>query len=150
MKNNKELLHGVEGFVIGGIAGGVIALLLAPESGEETRHDINKYMRLARMKSRRLISDARVKSKELTKRAAEIKAKSKEFAEGRYMGSAESLEKEIKSLRAGLEKAINTYKNYYAETATPDNMIDEIFVDFNKNEPEQELNPKHEGMGKRY
>lgn len=151
MKNNSEFMRGLGGFVLGGVAGGVIALLVAPQSGEETRHDINKYMRFARIKKHKLVSDARVKSSELIKRAAEIKSKSKDFAAGKYSGSVEGLEKEIKSLKAGLNKAVETYRNYSTSDNVTDNIVEEIFVDFDRNSVDvDETIPKHEGMKRRY
>jgi gas vesicle protein len=150
MKNNNEFKLSFEGFLIGGIAGGLMALLMAPQSGVETRHDINKYMRFARIKRHKLISDAKIKSKELVKRAAEVKAKTREFAEGKYSGSVEGLEKEIRSLKAGINKAVEVYKNQHGESST-DRMVEEIFVNFDKNDFEMDDNsPKHEGMNKRY
>lgn len=151
MKNNNEFMRGFEGFVLGGIAGGVIALLLAPQSGEETRHDVNKYMRFARMKRHKLVFDARMKSRELVKKAADVKMKSKEFAAGKYTGSVENLEKEIKSLKAGLDKAVETYRKYPSKENNTDKMVEEIFVDFDRNSVEvDETIPKHEGMKRRY
>jgi gas vesicle protein len=151
MKNNNEFMRGFEGFILGGIAGGVIALLLAPQSGEETRHDINKYMRFARMKRHKLVADARIKSRELVKKAADIRSRSKEFAAGKYTGSVESLEKEIKSLKAGLDKAVKTYRNFTSKEGSADKMVEEIFVDFDRNDIEtDETSPKHEGMSRRH
>ncbi|MFO7447484.1 MAG: YtxH domain-containing protein [Ignavibacteriaceae bacterium] len=141
MRNTKGVTIAIEGFIIGSILGGAIALLLAPKNGRETRHDINKYARFARLKRRTIISDARNYSGELLKKAEEILDKSKTFAAGKYNGSAEGFEKEIESLKAGFNRAVEAYKNYTPES--DGRMAEEIFVDFD------ETLPKSEGMGRR-
>ncbi len=150
MTKKNELILGAEGFILGGIAGGLTALLLAPKSGAETRHDIYKYSRLARMKKRKLISDAKLYSHEMVRRAQEILDKSVSFASGKYNGSIDGFEKELAGIRAGFNKAIEAYKNYPGQST--DNMVEEIFVDFDdpslKNLNDEEL-PKREGMGRR-
>jgi len=151
MSKRNGFVLGIEGFLIGGIVGGLAALLLAPQSGVETRHDINKYMRFARIKRKKLVKDARYQSNELIKRAEEILNKSKSYASGKYAGTIEGFEKEMESLRAGLNKAVETYKNFPSDKTT-DNMLEEIFIDFDESSgknPDEDRFPKHEGMGRR-
>lgn len=152
MKNNNGFVLGVEGFLLGGILGGAIALLLAPKSGEETRYDIKKYTRFARLKKRKMITDAKTQSHDLVKRAQEILDKSKSFASGKYSGGMDSFEKEMESLKAGFNKAIETYKSYPASDKSADKMVEEIFVEFDSpsvKNMDDELLPKKEGMRRR-
>ena len=66
------------GFVVGGVAGAVAALLLAPQSGEETRG-------LIRDKSIELRDKASLQAEALSARAGEmasdVQARGKEFVE---------------------------------------------------------------------
>lgn len=69
----------ISGFVIGGLAGAAVALLLAPQSGEETRtlirdrsieirDQVEQTAAEARTKAEQLAEDARVRAEDLQKR----------------------------------------------------------------------------------
>ena len=84
------------GLVIGGLVGAAIALLMAPQSGEETRAQIrgtslelkdkaNESMAQAREKAEAITADARRRGEEITvearKRAEEIVAEARRNAD---------------------------------------------------------------------
>lgn len=78
------------GFVVGGLTGAVVALLFAPQSGEETRTYIKEksielrdkaaeQAELVASKAEQLAEDAKVRGKEAVET---VKARSKEAVEG--------------------------------------------------------------------
>ena len=96
MSDNDDFGMFLIGFVVGGVAGAVAALLLAPQSGEETRTLIkDKSIELRDMaaeqvdvmatKANKVAGDAKVRGKELVdsagKTANEAKARGKELVD---------------------------------------------------------------------
>lgn len=80
--NNNEFGAFMAGLLLGGIAGAITALLLAPQSGEETRKVIvEKSMELkdkaletvdeARLRAEKAADDARIAAKEYTQKLQE-------------------------------------------------------------------------------
>lgn len=67
------------GFVVGGVAGAVVALLFAPQSGEETRTLIKEKSIELRDKAGETATKARVEVDRLT---SEAKVRGTEFVEG--------------------------------------------------------------------
>ncbi|MBN2047508.1 MAG: YtxH domain-containing protein [Anaerolineaceae bacterium] len=108
--NNKSFGAFVLGFLFGAIAGGISALLFAPQSGEETRTLIKeksidvydkagKSLEEAYAQAEAALAEARVKIEEV---AAEAKEKSEELTHhGKIM-----LEK-IAKQEAGAEEVVN-------------------------------------------
>ena len=141
-RNDFSLIIG--GFLVGGLVGSLAVLLYTPLSGKKVRYKINKYTRYARLRKRRILAEARKQSDILIERAEEVLNKTKDFAEGKYKGSMDSLEKEITALKAGYKEAVETYKNYIPNSKPTDNIVNEIFAD-----SEDDLLPKFEGMHKR-
>ena len=112
MSENKMAKGLITGFLAGGIAGAIIALLYAPKSGKELRGDIRRksaelvdeaeeYLEAAKKKatqminegkekSNQLISDAKTKAQSLFKDAERIlsDAKSKASEEGGRLKTA--------------------------------------------------------------
>lgn len=146
--NNRSGINSLTIFLFGGIAGALAAMLYTPRTGADLRRDIsarfNEMMTRAREQRDRILDEAKTTSRDLMFRANNTFTKIKSYAEGRYTGSAEQLELEIKSLKNAINKAVDTYKNYGKETRTTDDMIKEIFAEY-----EDESLPKQEGMGRR-
>ena len=78
----------LSGFIIGGLVGAAVALLMAPQSGEETRTLLkDKSIELkdkatetaeeARVRAERLAEEARARAEELRRRGQEIYAEQK-------------------------------------------------------------------------
>ncbi|MCB0165684.1 MAG: YtxH domain-containing protein [Anaerolineae bacterium] len=96
------------GLVIGGLVGAALALLLAPQSGEETRAQIRdrslEYKDLAEdnlMTVRSRATEAGLKAQE---QVAALQAKSMEAIEKGKVSAAEALEKGKQSATEALEK----------------------------------------------
>ncbi len=96
MSDQSDFSAFLAGFVIGGLAGAAVALLMAPQSGEETRtiiHDRSIELKdkaveraeEARAKAEAAAAEARTRADELTKltreRATEIKKRGQEVIE---------------------------------------------------------------------
>jgi gas vesicle protein len=95
-ENNNDFGAFLAGFVVGGLVGAAVALLLAPQSGEETRtfiHDKSILLKdkaveqaeAARIKAEAAAAEARARADEISKltvdRAAELKKKGQEVYE---------------------------------------------------------------------
>lgn len=65
-------LNFLAGLGVGALVGAVAALLLAPQSGKDTREDIKAAADDLRNKADRVISDLSVSSDELVKKSKEI------------------------------------------------------------------------------
>jgi gas vesicle protein len=65
-------------FLLGAVTGGVIALLLAPEKGEVTRHKIRKGANDLYGKGRSLVKDT---GEDLTERAGQLAEKARDKAQ---------------------------------------------------------------------
>ena len=74
------------GFVIGGLVGAAVALILAPQSGEETRAQIRERSIELKERAGELAVEARQKAEELSeearKRAEELSAETRKKVEG--------------------------------------------------------------------
>jgi gas vesicle protein len=69
--NSGDLGSFLAGFVIGGLIGAGVALLLAPQSGEETRGMIKEKSIELRDRAYDTAEEARVKAEQLTQQARE-------------------------------------------------------------------------------
>jgi gas vesicle protein len=80
--NSNDFGAFLTGFVIGGLAGAAISLLMAPQSGEETREQIvgkgielrdraDDELRQFRVRAEESLEDLRVQAEEIQKRAVE-------------------------------------------------------------------------------
>ena len=145
MKKEHPFLAGI---LIGGIAGSVLALLFAPKTGKALRSDIkkeyDKYLKKALETNEKLMTNAKSTADYVTIRAEQLFALCKKYAQGAYEGTIEKLEDEIKSIKAGINAAINTYKNKSNGERMPEEFIVDAFSDY-----DDETLLKHEGMGRR-
>ena len=100
------------GFIIGGMAGAAVALLLAPQSGEETRtiiHDRSIELKdkaaekaeSARIKAEAAASDARARADEIAKltqeKAIEFKKKGQEVYQAQKSKISAAVQKKAKT-----------------------------------------------------
>ncbi len=121
------------GFLAGGIAGAVVALLYAPKSGKEFREDIktksdgyldeaDKYLADAKDKARevinegkkksdKLISDAKVKSAEILKDAEKVFNDAKVKASGLVETGKGTIGSETSKLKEAVKAGVDAYKN---------------------------------------
>ena len=147
----KENTGYLTGFILGGIAGGMLTLLIAPYSGKELRSRINtganNYIKRAKEKEEELINKARTVSGELLLRAIQLTALVDKYASGIFECPAEKIEIEIRSLRAAIDAAVKTYKGKNGQ---------ELMIDLNREisddilwEYEDAKLPMYEGMKRR-
>jgi len=107
MSDTQDLGAFLSGLIIGGLVGAAAALLLAPQSGEETRELIrDKSIELkdravetaeeARVKAEAAAAEARVRADKLTQdakvKADELKARGQQFIEEQKTKAAEAIE----------------------------------------------------------
>lgn len=145
---NKQSLS-FTSFLIGGIIGGIAALLFVPKTGKSFRNEIknkfDEYLNDIKKRSGKLIKNAKESAGSYVNKGEEILNLSRKFAEGKYKDSADVIEKEVSRLRTALNAAIDTYRHQ--------NQKDEISIDKNNGKNysafEDETLPKHEGMGRR-
>ena len=127
-------------FLTGFVAGSVVSILL---TRKDLKNDFANIQRKAEEIKNHLITKAKNISSDLTERSQRFIEAAKNFAEGKYAGTIESLEKEYFSIRYAINSAIDNYKrgvqknNFNAED-------DELFIDF-----EDERLPKFIGMGRK-
>ena len=148
MKKEHPFLTGI---LIGGITGSILALLFTPKAGKALRFKIkneyDKYLKKALESSDKLITNARSIADNITITAEQAFALCKKYAQGTYEGSKEKLEDEIKSIKAGINAAITTYKNRsnrISGSIRSEEFIWDAFSDY-----DDETLPKQEGMGRR-
>lgn len=121
------------GFLLGSVAGSVIALLYAPKTGKELRGDIRErsddflkdtenYIEQARSrandlinegkkKSEKMVADAKVKVDELLGEAEDVLEKAKEKT-GDYVQDGKSkIEKKGDKLKSAVKAGLDSYKN---------------------------------------
>lgn len=105
----------ITGFVIGGLVGAAVSLLLAPQSGEETRTMIrDKSIEIkdqvehtadeARMKAEELAAEAKAKAEELQKRGQVVLEEQKSRIEKAVEAGKKATQRK-KSEKAGEEPA---------------------------------------------
>ena len=75
------------GFIIGGLTGAAISLLMAPQSGEETREYLKDQAIVLRDKAQ---ETAQVTAEQVGTRAADVRSRAEEIA-GKAKASAEDL-----------------------------------------------------------
>lgn len=78
MKHKKGFTLGA---VIGGLCGGLTALLFAPKKGKHLRADLLKHYDVATERARELMEEAQEQSEDLIKQAHTVVADAKEKAE---------------------------------------------------------------------
>ena len=110
------------GFVLGGLAGAVTALLLAPQSGEETRTQIHD-------KSIELKDKAAVTAEEYRVRADEFSKQAKERADEYIASTQEVLEKQLERVQASKAKAEQELTEKEAAEDVLEDAIEELDED---------------------
>lgn len=127
-------------FLTGFAAGSAVSILFTRKS---LKNDLSNLQRKAEEIKNQLIGKAKNISTDLIERSQRFIEASKKFADGKYAGSIESLEKEYYSIKYAINTAIDNYrknsKNISVQSAT-----DDLFIDFG-----DERLPKFVGMGRR-
>ncbi len=152
MVNNKSKVTGYAGaFILGGLVGSSITLLLSPFSGKEFRGKINEQIdnsiKRAKQKELEIINKARAFSDDLVLKAEQLVALIDKYSTGTYLAPVEKVEKEIKSFKAGINAAMESYKKGNGkpkEENTKVEIVEDIFPEYNN-----EKLPKRESMRKR-
>ncbi len=153
MNNESSLkLNNFTSFILGGIAGGIIALLFAPCSGEVLRQRINSstndIIKSAKKKEEDIILKARKTADDLIMKSIQLAALTDKYASGAIDIPAEKIELEIKSLKAAINAAVKTYRRKNGNSSEIDDKIEtieNIFSDF-----DNVVLPKREGMKRRF
>ncbi len=139
-------------FILGGITGGILALLFAPCSGKELRQRINSgandLVKSAREKEEEIAGKAKKAADNLIVKAIQLAALTDKYASGVLDIPAEKIELEIKSLKAAIDAAVKTYKGKNGspdETSIKTDIIENVFSDY-----DNVVLPKREGMRRRF
>ena len=154
MENNKTQKVAAA-FLFGAAIGGVLAMLLAPKSGKETRQDItdeiNNYTRKASEAKSRIIEIAKKISSDMVNQTEKVYSDVRSFRDGKYSGNAEKIENEITRLRMAIKAAVDSYKDtrklrrFFSDE---DKYYFTDFSDYLFPDDDEESLPKHEGMKK--
>jgi predicted nucleic acid-binding Zn-ribbon protein len=128
-------------FLTGLAAGSIISILF---TRKDLKGDLTNLQRKAEEIKNRLISKAKSISTDLTERSQRFIESSKKFAEGKYAGTIESLEKEYFSIKHAINTAIDNYKRSSRKITSSQSEGDDLFIDF-----DDETLPKFVGMGRR-
>ncbi len=149
--NSNKVSGYVGTFILGGLVGSSITLLLSPLSGKEFREKVNtsvdNSIRKAKKRESEIFDKARIFSDELVLKAEQLVALIDKYSTGTYAGPVEKIEKEIHSFKAGVNAAINSYKrgnSISKEEDTKVEIVEDIFPEYNN-----EKLPKRESMRKR-
>ncbi len=146
--SNRDKNFSLTAFLVGGILGASASLLFTPRSGKELRNDIKQQTDnyLKEVKDRRDILIGRSKSTgELLKRKAEdLMETIKNYANGKIEKPLSAIEKEI----AGLRSAISAARASYSSIPEIHGTHIEGDGQAPESEYEDEMLPKHIGMGK--
>ena len=112
---------------------------------------LSYYQIQAAKKREGLLSEAKSKGEELLGKAEQLFRKIRNYAFGRYDFPTEKIEKEITSLKAALNAAVNTYKHKNGNGKSNLDYTENIFYEGHNNfdEFEDEALPKHLSMKRR-
>lgn len=94
MGNDRDSGALIIAFILGGITGAAVALLLAPQSGAETRRKIREIAEEVKDKTTELYDEARHKGTEIIDRGKHIVEEKKEAIERVFEAGKEALAKE--------------------------------------------------------
>lgn len=128
-------------FLTGFAAGSIISVLF---TRKDLKGDLTNLQKKAEEIKNQLISKAKNISTELTERSQRFIESSKKFAEGKYAGTIESLEKEYYSIKHAINTAIDNYKRSSGKITSSQSEEDDLFIDF-----DEETLPKFAGMGRK-
>jgi hypothetical protein len=127
-------------FLAGFAAGSVFSLLI---TRKDLKSDLANIQRRAEEIKKHLLSRAKSISEDLVQRSQKFIESSKKFAEGKYSGTIESLEKEYYSLKYAINTAIDIYRKGTQRIKENGLESDELFINF-----DDETLPKFIGMGR--
>ncbi|HJV34350.1 YtxH domain-containing protein [Geomonas sp.] len=98
-RESNRVMVGAMMLVVGGLLGAGVALLYAPQSGEKTRRDLNRYGKKLRRKGRDAVEAVEEFSEHVTdmaesvgERAADILERGKDMAYGAKKGLLKAIE----------------------------------------------------------
>ena len=117
MSNHDEFGAFLVGFVVGGLTGAVAALLLAPQSGEETRAVIKEKAIVLRDKTGETVDEAYARAEAA---AAEARARFEELAETTKTRASELSQKGsvvLEEQKAKITSRIGAVKKAASDTA---------------------------------
>ena len=133
---------GFVGFLIGFATGSAVSLLCAPRSGNQFRTNLRRdfpgFLKKAEEIKEILIGKAKSIASDISGRSEKFVKATKNIADGKYSGTAETVEKELSSLKHAVDAAVNNYKqNTFFSKSTTNQQVDDLFIDF-----EDEILPK--------
>lgn len=158
MENNKnKFLKGLLLITAGSTIGAIAALLCAPKSGKELRHDIKKDIdssfNKAKVAGEKLIRNAKETADEVLVKADQIISLAKNYASGNYEGPFDKLKGEINSLKNGINTAFNRYREHELTKKSASEIFNQDLRDLEAmmefDTQEDETLPKYEGMRRR-
>ncbi len=129
---------GFLGLLIGGAIGSSIAFLFAPKKGEKVRRDIKSnfddIVNKTKDRSKRMFNQSMDTMDDIIKKSDELRTLIKKYKEGTYEGTVDKIEDEIKRLRTALFAAINTYKESKSKQKASDELVNNIYNEFENEE----------------
>lgn len=138
-----------KGLMIGGAVGSIFTLLYTPKSGREVRSDIkeglDKSVDAARVRGEKIAAEAKEVANSIVEQSNHLMQITRDYAAGKYQGTAEAFQNEYNRIRSAIQGAINAYKNYDVTDKTTQDIVEDIFDEYE----EQTTLPKNEGMGRR-
>lgn len=96
-KNSKDFLIGT---LIGGIVGASLALLWAPKTGKELRHNLNEQAHNAKEKGEKLAGTAKVKTTNMFEKVRNASSPVQDDLETKIEEQVEVIEESIKEVAA--------------------------------------------------
>ncbi|MEJ2613676.1 MAG: YtxH domain-containing protein [Ignavibacteriaceae bacterium] len=156
--NHNSRLGFFMNFLTGTIVGGVAGFLFAPKTGQQLREDLKEdldsYIKKVKDTGNKIVEDAQNTANQMVERANQLIALLDKYVGEDFKDSIDKIEKEISSVKAAINTAVDTYKSNSAKTEnSSESIADEIFIDFvneNSEEYEEETLPLHEGMKRRH
>ena len=145
-------------FLTGTIVGGVAGFLFAPKTGQQLREDLKEdldsYIKKVKDAGNKIVEDAQNTAGQMIDRANQLIALLDKYVGEDFKVSLDKIEKEISSVKAAINSAVDTYKNNSAKNENSSETIaDDIFINFvneNSESLEEENLPLHEGMKRRH
>ncbi len=97
-------------FLLGGVAGAVTALLLAPESGEETRRRISDFKDDVKDKTSEYIHETRERVDDVVEKGKDYVHDAREKAEEAYEKGKDYVEKKKSVISSAMEAGKEAYR----------------------------------------
>lgn len=147
------------GLIVGGTLGTLLVYLLSPKRkqfNQDLKKNVGNYYDKAKVRGENAFEDTKSTVDKLKTKTEKLSSFLKKYAAGDYDGTIEKIESEIKTVRAALNKAYDTYQNQIKkreeseEALNDDSSIeDRLENEENFGEFEDDSLPKHVGMKKR-